>query len=250
MLYLSLVMWVYITVYVYFATYIKGMRFGLYCLWVSHILFSDWACLFLFVTFVMNRAIAVRAFFSSFILAVAVTTSSVAVCSSVEEAFSKATKQAQEAHEAGDYQKCADLFQKAYTLKPSPSLLYNSARCLDFGKSYKDAIDSYERYLEHEDEPTLYKKLIRIANERLEKLRPQLGRVVIAIDPEQSKDAPRSWPYNPSTVSTFAQRENTVIGLSLIRTFVVIFPMKDNGNMRRHLWVRHMTIRGVGEIQP
>lgn len=63
-----------------------------------------------------------------------------------EASFDNLVKQANKKFEAGDFEGALELFEEAYSLKPSANLLYNIARMYENLGQFQDAIDHYKLF--------------------------------------------------------------------------------------------------------
>lgn len=82
----------------------------------------------------------------------------------VEQLSADATK----AYRAGEYQKAADLFQKAHDIEPVPNLLFNMAKSYEKMENWNSAIEFYQKFLVEEG---ISKSARQSALERVDELK-------------------------------------------------------------------------------
>jgi tetratricopeptide (TPR) repeat protein len=70
----------------------------------------------------------------------------VAASSNANEAF-KLFEQSEKLYREGKFREAAALLERAYTLDPEPTLLFNRARALESAGDLQDAVDAYALYL-------------------------------------------------------------------------------------------------------
>jgi tetratricopeptide (TPR) repeat protein len=106
------------------------------------------------------------------------------------EEFKRLTSQAQEQFSAKNYEAAAELFIKAYELKPVSNILYNVARIYEQAGNLEQALTYYQKFVKS---PNVEKENRDDALERIKSLRE-----VLALDEDDEKQEQVAEPVKPA----------------------------------------------------
>lgn len=94
-------------------------------------------------------------------------------------------QQGVDAAKAGDHQRAQDLFHRAYTLVPAPTIAVREARSLVELQRWVDAVEAYVRATRTPlaaDAPAAFRDAVRQAESELSALRPRVPKLTIQIE--------------------------------------------------------------------